>query len=790
MNSSSQLVSSEGVAATLQSVQIEGRLDGLLLSMTTRQHYKNTGKTNLEAVYTFPLPYGATLLGLNAEIDGHRLQGTVLEKKQATKRYEKAIDDGDTPVMVERSARGLYTANLGNLKAGETAVIEIEYAQLLRFEQGQIRITVPTTVAPRYGDSHKSGGLAAHEGVDANLLVAYPLTVKLTLTGEIAQAAVQSPSHAVALSRENDAMVVKLEDGAFLDRDFVLLLQGLQGQSFVTVAPDGDQFAVLASFCPTLTEQAAQPLVLKLLVDCSGSMGGDSIAAAKVAMHEIMKEMTEQDWISYSRFGNDVQHELSGLQACNAATLKRVAKLIDDTDADLGGTEMNAALLSTYKLGMTREWTRLFQQTETDKYDKNVLLITDGDIWNVDKVIDSARQSGHRVFAIGVGSAPAESLLRDLAEKTGGACELVSPNQDVADVIIRMFRRMRSVRCHDVKVDWAQDVTWQTAVPKVLYGGDTMHLCARMAVKPANAPVLSWVSGETAQQSAAGQINADASGVLSRVVASQQITELTEQLQRTLRAIESENPEVALKAQSLDLALRYQLVTDQTNLILVHVPDEDKKAEGLPSLEKIAHMQAAGWGGAGSVMDDSMSIPRWRTRDRSDAATRVKALSNEWMDDFEIPAFLRYGADGESASKFSLTKLIKLFSWGVRTVDSGAVVTPLELLKAFDAASQKVLAASRFVHDMQALNIPDHLTKLIDDFTVILGSASKAWSVVIQWLSEHLAEQFTLSRQAERLLRNSLKSEDAVILEELKQRLSEAICTAQVNAWEPMQISE
>ena len=68
-------------------MHIEGRLDGLLLGMTARQHYRNTGKTNLETVYTFPLPWGATLLGLNAEIGGHRLQGTVLEKKQATERY-------------------------------------------------------------------------------------------------------------------------------------------------------------------------------------------------------------------------------------------------------------------------------------------------------------------------------------------------------------------------------------------------------------------------------------------------------------------------------------------------------------------------------------------------------------------------------------------------------------------------------------------------------------------------------------------------------------------------------
>lgn len=109
--------------------------------MKLRQLYRNTDKDNLETVYTFPLPWGTTLLGLNAEIGGHRLHGTVMEKQQATERYEEAIDSGDTPIMVERSARGLYTANLGNLNPGEEAVIEIEHAQLLRFEQGQIRIT-------------------------------------------------------------------------------------------------------------------------------------------------------------------------------------------------------------------------------------------------------------------------------------------------------------------------------------------------------------------------------------------------------------------------------------------------------------------------------------------------------------------------------------------------------------------------------------------------------------------------------------------------------------------------
>lgn len=775
---SSQLMSPEGLAATLQSVEVEGQLDGLLLRMKTRQHYKNTRKTNLEAVYTFPLPWGATLLGLNAEIDGHRLQGTVMEKKQATQRYEKAIDEGDTPIMVERSARGLYTANLGNLKPGEDAVIEIEYAQLLRFEQGQIRITVPTTVGPRYGDAHKTGGLAAHESVSASVLAQYPLTVKITLTGDVALAAVQCPSHAVAMSRLEEAMVVTLQQGGFLDRDFVLLLQGLQGQSFATVTPDGEGFAVLASFCPALPEKTQEPVLLKVLVDCSGSMGGDSIAAARRALHEVMKELTEQDWISYSRFGSEVKHELSGLQPCNAVTIKQIAKLVDFTDADLGGTEMNAALISTFELGMARSSKTLFSRSVNQNYSKDVLLITDGDIWNVEAVIQLAKQSGHRIFAIGVGSAPAESLLREVAEKSGGACELVSPNQDVAEVIVRMFRRMRSVRCTEVKVDWGQGAIWQSTLPTSLYGGDTLHLCARLAKLPESAPQLTWVIDKLLMQTSAQQLQNHSAELLPRLVASQQITQLA-------RGKESQD-------QTLGLALNYQLVTNQTNLILVHVREEGNKTEGLPELDKVKHMLAAGWGGVGSVDEihggiafsrfrmgsilqmsvsadaiplyGSMSTPSvWRTRDR--AVDQVHDCPIGLTDDFQIPAFLRKQADDSDLT----AKAKKVLRPKPRKLAKGARATPLSILQTFEASAQKLLAPQRFVSNLQTMNLPAEIVSMLDDLTVVLGTGAKAWAVVLQWVVERLSDQITLSRQSQRLLRQVLKDEDAKILQELKQ---------------------
>lgn len=156
-------------AVALKSVHMEGRLDGLMLSMTAQQRYCNETGKNLEMAYTFPLAWGATLMGMDVDISGKRLQATVIEKKEAHQQYEKAIDEGDTPVMEEQSATGLYTANLGNIKNGESVTVAIRYAQLLRFEQGRVRLSIPTVIAPRYGDAHRQGGLSPHESDSVDL---------------------------------------------------------------------------------------------------------------------------------------------------------------------------------------------------------------------------------------------------------------------------------------------------------------------------------------------------------------------------------------------------------------------------------------------------------------------------------------------------------------------------------------------------------------------------------------------------------------------------------------------
>jgi len=144
----------ESFNSPLKAVDMTGGLSGLMLSLSQRQKFVNTSRDAYEFVYTFPLPYGAALLDLRVTLAGRELVGTVIGRQKAEDDYEKAIDEGDAPIMVNQSADGLFTANIGNIKSGEEVLVEVRYAQLLRFEQGHLSLRLPTVIAPRYGDPH------------------------------------------------------------------------------------------------------------------------------------------------------------------------------------------------------------------------------------------------------------------------------------------------------------------------------------------------------------------------------------------------------------------------------------------------------------------------------------------------------------------------------------------------------------------------------------------------------------------------------------------------------------
>ena len=739
------LQGSDGEVVILQKVEIEGRADDLLFKVKLRQHYRNDTKKNIETVYTFPLAWGATLLGLSAHIAGKTWQCVVIEKSESEQRYEKAIEEGDTPIMVEKSGHGLYTAHLGNLKKGEEAIIEIEYAQLLKFDQGAVRLSIPTTVAPRFGDPVKTGKLKKPASVDVDLSANYPFTLHLHCGGALAKGQISSPSHTVSTSLVDNGIQVRLDRLGHLDRDIVLNLQGLENTVFNSVVRDDDQYVMLSSFTPSLPainehDQTSQPIDLKILVDCSGSMQGMSIAQACEGLRQLARQLTEHDRASYTRFGSQTMHVIRTLHACTPEFVDNHLKAaIDNTDADMGGTEMHEALNKTFKISSKL----LAERTG------NVLLITDGEVWDIDKIIASANLSNHRVFAIGVGTAPADSLLQELAEQTGGACELVSPNEDMANAIARMVSKMRTFTPTGLQVEWPCATTWASPPPKSLFPGETVHLFAISATKPTHSPTVRF--GESsAVQEANVKINEIADNTLARLAAARRMRTITDDKAAT------------------ELALRYQLVTENTNLFMVAERAADDKAEGLPESHNIKHMLACGWGNVmPMVADFSMQaiMPRASRLLLKPMAHKMRVSTHA---SYEQPKFMRRQADAVSPS-----------------INASGILgcSPSELIDVLDdIAFGHSLFEDALIHLLNS-NLPDEVKQTVNTIESTTGDPVSAWAIFFDWLSFKLTANKPLSRHAMRLLRDGVKDLPYEISEGMFAMLTEVLPTIDRDDW-------
>lgn len=619
--SSAQCATREGDELVLKGLKAHGRVVGRMLDMTLEQTYLNPQDKNVEVVYTFPLPHGAVLLGIEVTLNGETLHGKVSAKAAAREKYEDALTEGHTALLLNVQRDGTHTLELGNLLARETAVVKLTYVQVLKPEQGSLRLTLPTTLAPRYGDAVSQGGCDPHAVPETSTTVEYPFDLVMRIEGELAMARIGSPSHPIQLqllpaigAGQTVAQEVRLGRAGWLDRDFILKFenlvhpsQGLASWDRLETGVGASVGVVMASFTPTWPLPDTSPIALKVLVDCSGSMGGDSIQAARRALHKVVDGLTEVDRFSLSRFGSHVEHRSKALWKMLPRTRSAAQLWVSNLDADLGGTEMAAALASTLALsGKTRA---------------DLLMVTDGEVHAVEEVISTAKASGQRVFVVGIGSSPAETLLRRLADETGGSCEFVAPGEEVEPAILRLYHRMRCPAVTQVRVVLPEGLEpiAQTDIPKAFFHGDSFNLYTRFKATSAEQLIqpitlFGLVAGEVVPRQLAQAkpaFIADEANTLARLAAHTRYTQLRQS---------TDAPAFLTKALP-ELAEKYQLVTDDTSFLLVKERAAGEEATDMPALRQVKHMQAAGWGGLGSVLavQDSVSVPSVWRRNRYDA---------------------------------------------------------------------------------------------------------------------------------------------------------------------------
>lgn len=603
-----------------EGIQVQAELRETLAITTITQSYRNAGSRNIEVIYTFPLPLDAVLLEMEVTLGGKTLKGTVLPKKVAEGKYEDAVIDGDAPAMLENLHAGLYTMNVGSLLPDEKARITIRYAMFQRWQGDTLRYLLPTTIAPRYG-SPRVAGLQPLQEPQTSLLAENLFTFEMRIVGGAAGRDIVSPSHEIVIAEDSDGgdSLIRLSGAsAFMDRDLVITVRrGDRKPASAVTARDGDGYLLWGSFHPQFDlADDPVPRSVKIVVDCSGSMGGDSITQAREALMRVLDELRHQDWFNVVTFGSSATVLFNRQARAGKENLYYARRFLERLAADMGGTEMGLALEVAERLRCP------------EKVQQDVLLVTDGEIWEWEKVVARSLESKHRFFTVGVGNSVSEAFLQTLAERTGGACELVSPNEDLAECIHRQFKRIGTPCSSNSEITWpAQPVRVFPEVLPVIYNGDTCNLFAwfpepplgevslQVSLSDGSRRVMSAVAGPCACET-------DPYPAIARMAAALKLREIGDE-----KAGQS-------------LAVRYQLVSKWTNYLAIAVRDEDGKAASLPALQRVQQMLAAGWGGFGSAKTSPMSMNREVPTFMRAKKTRQTGMASAlpfWLRDMDSP---------------------------------------------------------------------------------------------------------------------------------------------------------
>lgn len=479
------LITSKQQKIALRGIRVQSRLTAMGQRTTVEQTFLNLEDEAVEVTYTFPLPERAAVCGFEV-ITGERiLTGVVEEVQKASEMYESAIGRGDAAYHFRQHRPDVFSIEVGNIKPQQMALVRITYISELEVTDSRIRLAYPTVVAPRYATATATDPLEAlHDAHVLNPPHVLEVPYGLSLDVEVALGrpirSIQSPSHAIHVQPSNkEEYHLTLAAGLTeTNREIVLdidLGQEQQPHAESAAGPDGDAY-VAVTFVPELEEpDTPEPSSVVFVLDCSGSMQGESIDQAKLALDLCLRHLSLGDVFNICRFGSEFEWMSPEPLAYSQHTMEKAIAYVRGIRADLGGTELYGPLESFLK------------QKPPVGASRQVVLLTDGQISNEAAVIDLARKhrACNRFFTFGIGPASSRHLVRGLAEATRGAAEFITEGERIEDKVLRTFSRLATPALTDLAIRWVGVNGLEQAPAEIppVFDGDAMVVYARCAGK-------------------------------------------------------------------------------------------------------------------------------------------------------------------------------------------------------------------------------------------------------------------------------------------------------------------
>ena len=593
----------ETLVFPLKHTEVRAKIAGNLSRVEVSQKFENPFTKPLSAVYIFPLPAEAAVDEMEIKIGDKTIKGSIKQREEAQRIYEKAKQEGRTAGLLEQERDNIFTQSLANIKPGEEIEVTIRYTDSLKFLAGDYEFVFPMVVGPRYIpgtplDETAASGSDTDIVPDASRLNApiwppgrrsgHDIGVTLEIEAGVPIRNVNSPSHQLQIeyfdspqtsptSEQKNGLKVHVQLGntdTIPNKDLIVRYQiaGRETQSTVLTQADdrGGHFAVYLIPAIEYKTDEIVPKDVVFLVDTSGSQSGAPLRQCKALLRQFINGLNPADTFSILDFSDKVR-QLSQQPLPNTAENREQAIEYINKLCASGATEMLGGIRAA--IDFPAPSGRL----------RTVVFLSDGYIGNENEVLAEVQQhlkSGNRLYSFGAGSSVNRFLLDRLAEIGRGISRIIRHDEPVNEFVEKFFQQINNPVLINLEITWHGEGENPVIYPSVapdLFAEQPLILFGKKGDRQTGTLQIKGVSAGGHQYIQTYEINFTETGnpAVAQLWGRHRIKDLMNQMVQYETKVGVETV--------TETALTYQLLSQYTAFVAV---SDDVRVE--PSTESIA----------------------------------------------------------------------------------------------------------------------------------------------------------------------------------------------------------
>lgn len=524
-----------------------------------RQVFLNTEKRIVEALYTFPVPNGASVSNFSMIINGKEMIGEVVEKKRARQIYESYKAVKRDPGLLEQVDYKSFELRVFPIAAGAEQHIKITYYQQLDFDHDNATYVYPLATSTRAAVNEKTTGKFA---------------MTLDVKSEIPITKLFSPSHENAFAITNHTpnytrASLEIPQGD-LSRDVVVAFDTERPHTGIDLIAskrsNEDGYFMLTMAAGKELKEYGAGMDYVFVVDISGSMENEGkLTLSRNVVKAFIGDLQKEDRFEVMTFNSAPQTHFQSLTPVTDEAKRTSGDFLLAQRAK-GGTVLRPAVLTAYKY------------KDADR-PLNVVILSDGMTENKEQAellaLIGKAPAGTRVFCIGVGNDVNRPLLKQLAEGAGGLAAFVSQQDDFMRQSQAFRRKLMRPVATNVNISF-EGVEIYDVLPKTLpdlFYGSPLRMVGRYKKSGQIAiAVNAEVMGQPMVQNVKAQLPAseEANPEIERMWAFSQVQQHMDNLRRN-------GPSESTEGEIVRLCEGYSIVSEYASFIVLENDSEYKR---------------------------------------------------------------------------------------------------------------------------------------------------------------------------------------------------------------------